>query len=113
MLVKKKILDNWVHLEKRVLLKRVHRLVIVARFITGHEQTQFNRVCFFISLVYFLLSKDLTVQRLVTYCLLSQLLQFKLVMISDEFPFGRPEQYCCKKIRAWVHTIFPYFFSTC
>ena len=39
-------------------------MAVVAPFVTDHEKTQLNRVCFFISLVYSLLSKDLTIQNL-------------------------------------------------
>ena len=34
----------------------------VSHFIVGHEQTQLNRVCIFISLVYFWFPKELIVQ---------------------------------------------------
>ena len=37
-------------------------MVSVVHFITGHAQTELNRVCYFISLIYSLLPKDLTVQ---------------------------------------------------
>ena len=36
----------------------------VACFINGHEQTQLNRVSFFISLVYSLIPKNLTIKNL-------------------------------------------------
>ena len=36
----------------------------VAHFIAGHEHTQLSPVCFFISLVYSLLLKDLTIENL-------------------------------------------------
>ena len=51
------------YFENRVLLKPVlGGVASVACFTTDHEQTQLNRVCTFISLVYSLLPKDLTIQ---------------------------------------------------
>ena len=56
------------HFKNRVPLKLVLKDVLtVAHFITGHERTQLNRVCRFISLLYSLLSKDLTIQNLSSY----------------------------------------------
>ena len=39
----------------------------VAHFIAGHQQSQLNRVCYFISFVYSLQRKDLTIQKEVKY----------------------------------------------
>ena len=52
------------HFENRVLPKPANARgrVSVAHFISSHEENMLNRICYFHFLVYFLFSKDLTIE---------------------------------------------------